>query len=75
MPDGSKTDLTGATSDTVDLSKLSSMNCQLSVGNKYTFGCIVTENHVGSQDYTLTTACATYELTTSNRNIIASVSL
>lgn len=74
-PNGSKQLLDKAESSRLDLSALASMGCKLEIGQKYSFGCIVTETFNGTQDYTLTTVCSAYELTTANRNIIAGISI
>ncbi len=69
---GTVTHLTNSDSTTIDLSKLTSKGITLSVGSRYSFACVITETF---GNYTLTTVSRTINLDTTNKNILAAVSL
>lgn len=70
--DGSVTPVSNSNKNTLDLSKLSGNGISLSVGSKYSFACVITESYRG---YKLTTIARTLNLDTTNKNILAAVSL
>ncbi len=69
---GTVTPLSNSNNTTLDLSKLPSMGITLSVGTRYSFACVITETY---KDYTLTTVSRTKNLDTTNKSILAAVSL
>ncbi len=70
--DGKVTPVSNSNSTSLDLAKLSSNGVSLSVGSKYSFACVITETY---RNYKLTTISRTLNLDTTNKNILAAVSL
>lgn len=70
--DGSVTPISNSNSSSLNLAKLSSNGVSLSVGSKYSFACVITETY---RNYKLTTISRTLNLDTTNKNILAAVSL
>ena len=68
-------EIPSSNSKMLDLSKMSSKGCTLSVGSFYSFRCIITEKYEGNNSYVITTISHNYDLNTSNKYILAGVSL
>ncbi len=71
-PSGSVTSIPNSNYDSIDLSKLPGKGITLAVGSRYSFACVITETF---KNYTLTTVSRTLNLDTTNKNILAAVSL
>ena len=69
---GNVASLSGSNSSSLDLSKLANKGITLSAGSRYSFACVITETF---KNYTLTTVAKTINLDTTNKNILAAVSL
>lgn len=70
--DGSVTPISNSNSTSLNLAKLSSNGVTLSIGSRYSFACVITETY---RNYKLTTISRTLNLDTTNKNILAAVSL
>lgn len=69
---GKVTPVPNSNSTSLDLSKLASKGISLSLGSKYSFACVITETY---KDYVLTTVSRTISFNTTNKYILAAISL
>ncbi len=69
---GTVTPISNSDKATLDLSKLASNGITLAHGTRYSFACVITETF---KNYTLTTVSRTINLDTTNKKILAAVSL
>lgn len=72
---GTLKEIPSSNSKTLNLATLSSKGISLSIGASYSFRCIITEEYKGNNAYKITTVSHSFNLTTSNKYIIAGVSL